>query len=142
MDASGFVRHSKVFAGNVTEESTLVEMLTALEAPQGARVVMDRGLASKACLQWLRENQYRYLVVSRKRFRRFDWQDAVTLTTSSGQTVHLHTVTEKEETRLVCLSEQRAKREEVMARQLSERFEKALDALHTGLSRPRTAQAV
>ena len=32
MDGSGFVRHSKVFAGNVSEESTLAEMLTALKA--------------------------------------------------------------------------------------------------------------
>ena len=33
LDASGFVRRSKVFAGNVREQRTLADMLEALEAP-------------------------------------------------------------------------------------------------------------
>ena len=66
-------------------------MLEALEAPPGALVVMDRGVATEACVQWLREHDYRYLVVSRtapsvrRRGRR-------TLQTQSNQTVHLHKV--------------------------------------------------
>ena len=72
LDASGFVRRSKVFAGNVREHRTLAGMLEALEAPVGALVVMDRGVATDACVTWLRDNGYRYLVVSRERHRRFD----------------------------------------------------------------------
>ena len=48
LDASGFVRRSKVFAGNVREHRTLAGMLEALEAPVGALVVMDRGVATDA----------------------------------------------------------------------------------------------
>ena len=47
LDASGFVRRSKVFAGNVREQRTLADMLEALEAPPGALVVMDRGVAHR-----------------------------------------------------------------------------------------------
>ena len=47
LDASGFVRRSQVFAGNVSEPHTLAEMLTALQAPKGALVVMDRGIATQ-----------------------------------------------------------------------------------------------
>ena len=72
LDASGFVRRSKVFAGNVREQRTLAGMLEALEAPAGALVVMDRGVATEACVQWLRDHDYRYLVVSRERHRQFD----------------------------------------------------------------------
>ena len=50
LDASGFVRRSKVFAGNVREQRTLAGMLTALQAPKGALVVMDRGVATDACI--------------------------------------------------------------------------------------------
>ena len=39
LDASGFVRRSQVFAGNVSEPHTLAEMLSALQAPKGALVV-------------------------------------------------------------------------------------------------------
>ena len=50
LDASGFVRRSKVFAGNVREHRTLAGMLEALEAPAGTLVVMDRGVATDACV--------------------------------------------------------------------------------------------
>ena len=42
-------------------------MLDALDAPRAALVVMDRGIATEERLRWLREQGYRYLVVSRER---------------------------------------------------------------------------
>ena len=56
LDASGFVRRSQVFAGNVREHHTLAQMLDALNAPRGALVVMGprhrhrrpRALAARA----------------------------------------------------------------------------------------------
>ena len=47
LDASGFVRRSQLFAGNVREHRTLAGMLEALHAPAGALVVMDRGVATE-----------------------------------------------------------------------------------------------
>ena len=41
-----------------------------LDAPTGALVVRDRGMATEANLLWLRQRGYRYLVVSRERGRR------------------------------------------------------------------------
>ena len=61
LDGSGFVRRSQVFAGNVREDSTLADMLTALGAPAEALVVLDRGIATEANIAWLREHGYRYL---------------------------------------------------------------------------------
>ena len=92
LDGSGFVRRSQVFAGNVREDSTLAAMLTALDAPAGALVVLDRGIATEANIAWLREQGYRYLVVSRARHRQFDLEQAVTIDTASGQPLHLHLV--------------------------------------------------
>ena len=102
LDASGFVRRSKVFAGNVREHRTLAGMLEALEAPVGALVVMDRGVATDACVTWLRDNGYRYLVVSRERHRRFDADAAVSLQTQSDQTVHMHKVVSTAPTKCAC----------------------------------------
>ena len=139
LDASGFIRRSKVFAGNVREHRTLAAMLEALEAPAGALVVLDRGVATDACVTWLRENGYRYLVVSRERQRRFDTSAAVSLQTQSKRTVHLHKVvsTDPDEVRLQCYSEERAEKERGIVERFAARFETALTKLNDGLARPR-----
>ena len=77
------MRRSQVFAGNVTEHRTLARMLEALNAPCEALVVMDRGIATEECVRWLRENAYRYLVVSRERTRYFDPERAQRIETAS-----------------------------------------------------------
>ncbi len=140
LDAGGFVRRSKVFAGNVREQRTLAGMLGALGAPAGGLVVIDRGIATEACIEWLRDHGYRYLVVSRERHRQFDSGTAVSLQTRSNQTVHLHKVvsTDPDEVRLYCYSEERAEKERGIVERFATRFETALTQLHEGLARPRT----
>ena len=144
LDASGFVRRSKVFAGNVREHRTLAGMLDALDAPAGALVVVDRGIATEAAISWLRENHYRYLVVSRERHRQFDADAAVSIQTQSQQTVHLHKVvaTDPDEVRLYCYSEERAEKERGIVERFATRFEAALTKLNDGLSRPRAHKRV
>ena len=139
LDASGFVRRSQVFAGNVREHRTLAGMLEALDAPPGALVVMDRGVATEAAIGWLRDNGYRYLVVSRERHRQFDAEAAVAIQTQSKQTVHLHKVvsTDHDEVRLYCYSEERAEKERGIVERFAARFETALTQLNDGLARPR-----
>ncbi len=139
LDASGFVRRSQLFAGNVREHRTLAGMLEALRAPAGALVVMDRGVATDACITWLREHGYRYLVVSRERHRQFDAEAAVSVRTQSNQTVHLHKVvsTDPDEVRLYCYSEERAQKERAIVERVATRFEAALTKLNDGLACPR-----
>ena len=140
LDASGFVRRSQVFAGNVREHRTLAEMLDALDAPREALVVMDRGIATEECVKWLRENAYRYLVVSRERTRYFDPEAAQRIETAQRQGVHLHKVVsdDGQELRLHCFSEERANKERAIVERFATRFEQALTTLSEGLSRPRT----
>ena len=144
LDASGFVRRSQVFAGNVSEPHTLAEMLSALQAPKGALVVMDRGIATQDNITWLAAQGYRYLVVSRERKRTFDPASAMTVTTATQQPVHLHKVLSEDgqETRLYCYSEAREKKEQAIAERLAKRFENALTTLSEGLSRPRTQKQI
>ncbi len=90
LDGAGFVRRSQVFAGRVDEPRTLAGMLGALEAPRGALVVMDRGVATEDRIQWLREEGYRYVVASRQGHRQFDPELALTLETASKARLQLH----------------------------------------------------
>ena len=144
LDASGFVRRSQLFAGNVREHHTLADMLGALDAPQNALVVMDRGIATEDRLAWLREQGYRYLVVSRERARQFDPEGAVRLETASKHGVHLQRVLDENagEVRLYCYSDARAAKEQGIAERFAQRFETALTQLSEGLARPRTRKRV
>ena len=144
LDASGFVRRSQVFAGNVREHHTLAEMLEALHAPRAALVVMDRGIATEERLRWLREQGYRYLVVSRERTRHFDPEAALRIETASKHRVHLQKVLsdDGQEVRLYCFSEARAAKERGIVERFAQRFETALTELSEGLSRPRTHKRV
>ena len=144
LDASGFVRRSQVFAGNVSEPHTLAEMLSALQAPKSALVVMDRGIATQDNITWLAAQGYRYLVVSRERKRAFDLASAMTVTTATQQPVHLHKVLSEDgqEARLYCYSEAREEKEKAIAERLAKRFENALTTLSEGLSRPRTQKRI
>ena len=144
LDASGFVRSSEVFSGNVSEGTTLKAMLSGLEAPAGALVIMDRGIATEANLMWLREQGYRYLVVSRERQRQFDSQEAISIQSASNQTIHLQKVLadDSSEVRLYCYSEQRAQKEKAIAQQFSQRFENELKKLNAGLNRPHTTKKI
>jgi transposase len=144
LDGSGFVRRSEVFEGNVAEGTTLEGMLNGLGAPAGALVVMDRGIATEANVTWLREQGYRYVVVSRERQRQFDPTQASDLLTVGGDCVSVQRVVDSaaQEVRLYCHSDLRARKEEGIAARFAERFETALQALSDGLQRPRTTKTI
>ena len=144
LDGSGFVQRSDVFPGNVQESGTLEAMLARLTAPRDALVVMDAGVATEDNVTWLRDNGYRYLVVSRERVRRFDPDLATAIETRSRGKVHIQAVTDEaaSELRLFCCSEARAEKELGITERFMTRFEDALQELHDGLSRPRTRKQV
>jgi hypothetical protein len=139
LDASGFVKRSQVFAGNAVEGRTLQDMLKGLQAPAGALVVMDRGIATEHNLAWLRAQGYRYLVVSRERARQFDPLQAIELTTAGGQRIGLQKVLspDAQEVRLYCHSPGREHKETAILARLTQRFEQGLAKLCQGLAKPR-----
>jgi len=140
LDGSGFVRRSQTFAGNVSEGSTLSEMLDGLGAPQGALVIMDAGIATEANLAWLLEKGYRYLVVRRGGARQFDEeQDHTAIETASGETVRLQKKTRADgkEVELYCHSEKREAKEVAMVARFAVAFEAGLQKLADGLNKPR-----
>ncbi len=141
LDGSGFPRSSKLFPGNVSEPESLEEMLGHLQCRKGSIVVMDAGIASESNITWLKEQGYRYLVVSRKRKRDFDPAQAFTVKETPGQNVCVQRiVTEEGEVELYCHSQAREQKEQAIQDRFSERFESALQSLHEGLSKKGTTK--
>jgi len=141
LDGSGFIRRSRVFDGNVSEGSTLEGMLTGLNAPSEALVIMDRGIATEANIAWLVTHHYRYLVVNREHSRQFDDnQPVVTTTTASDEIIRMQRVLSDDgkEVRLYCHSEKREEKENAISDCFTKRFEEGLTKLADGLTKPRS----
>lgn len=138
LDGSGFIRRSKMFEGSVAESTSLEGMLKELNAPKGALVIMDRGIATQKNIDWLKEYGYRYLVVSRERNRQFDVTQSVQTLTAQEDTIQLQRVISEdgEEVRLYCYSEGREKKETAMSNRFSERFEAGLTKIKESLTKP------
>ena len=125
LDGSGFIRHSKVFEGNVAEGRTLETMLAQLEAPKGALVIMDAGIASSENIDWLASNHYKYLVVSREKKRGFDREKASCITSAGGHEIQLQREQgdNEGEIKLRCQSAQRAEKDTAINESFRQKFE-------------------
>jgi hypothetical protein len=139
LDGSGFVRRSRTFAGNVSEGATLEDMLTGLDAPSGALVILDAGIATQANLFWLIERGYRYLVVRRGGARQFDDTRAIAIETASGESLRLQREVSEDgkEVLLHCYSPGRDAKETAMVKRFGDAFEAGLQKIADGLTKPR-----
>jgi transposase len=142
LDVSGFPKRSRVFAGNVGEASTLETILTQLGAVAGTTVVMDAGIATEANLVWLTQNSYRYVVVSRKRVRTFDPDQATEVLTAGNVPIQVQRVQTpgSSEIELYCYSPTRAEKDQAIDTKKAEAFETALQKLADGLTKARTTK--
>lgn len=138
LDGSGFIRSSQTFAGNVSEGRTLEIMLKGLNAPPGALVIMDAGIATEANLAWLTEQGYRYLVVRRGGARQFDETRAVTFETAGGEPLRLQKEVGEDgkEVLLHCRSSRREAKETAMVTRFAQGFEAGLQKIADGLNKP------
>lgn len=142
LDASGFIRHSQVFEGNVSEGSTLEKMLEQLRAPEGALIIMDAGIASEENLGWLTLNKYNYLVVSRERKRDIDMEKTSMIESAGGHQIHIQRQPGQHggEVKLACWSEQRAMKDKSINTGFQEKYEQGLNEINEGLHKPRTTK--
>jgi transposase len=164
LDGSGFSRRSRIFPGNVSEATTLQQMIESLRGPIDSEqrqdhevvgqkekaeassqqamdlrtlptIVMDAGIASQENIDWLQEQGYPYIVVSRKRHLEFDEARAVVVREGDNGTVRVER--EDGEIELYCHSEQREVKDRAINDLISSRFEQELDYLAVGLGKPR-----
>ncbi len=145
LDASGFPKRSEIFAGNISEPETLARMIGKLASrhtDSAPTVVLDAGIATEENIAWLVEHGYRYLVVSRRRHREFD-PDQATLIKEDGElTIRAQRCINADtgEVELYCHSSQREKKDQCIAELFAKRFEAALEKLAEGLHKKGTVK--
>jgi hypothetical protein len=72
----GFLKYSDIFEGNTSDCSTLKIVITKLNEKAGYTnqkpiIVMDDGIATEANIQYLRQENYDYLCVSRSNLKQY-----------------------------------------------------------------------
>lgn len=68
MDSDGFPKKSEVFEGNISEAGTLEKILVTMPSTDKKPIVItDAGIGTQKNIEWMNNNGYRYIVVSRKR---------------------------------------------------------------------------
>ena len=145
LDGDGFPLGSQIFEGNASEPKTLQSMLDGLGSAskqRGSTVVIDAGIASQENLEWLRENGYHYIAVSREKYKQKPdlEQGAVIVKPVPNDQVIAQKVehTDTGEIRLYCHSQKREAKDKAIRNQFNLRYETALTALNEGLSKKRT----
>jgi transposase len=139
LDGSGFIRRTEVFPGNASEPATMAVMLNKIGGDSDSLVIMDRGIATAANVDWLNEKKYKYLVVNREQHRTFDFKKAETITVAGGYDINIYkeVTDDGSEARLYCHSPKRQAKEEGMTARKAELFEKEINKINEGLSKPR-----
>jgi hypothetical protein len=68
MDADGFPKKSQILEGNVSEAGTLEKIVPTISTATGKPIIVtDAGIGTQKNIKWMADNQYHYIVVSRKR---------------------------------------------------------------------------
>lgn len=149
LDGDGFPLNSQVFPGNASEPATLALMLDGLRDKDPFRqikpvVIMDAGIASANNIAWLIQQDYHYLVVSRKRHTQDPREQKAPVKVRDNQDSQVIACREVDpetgETRLYCHSAQKAEKEQGIRNRFHVRLEEALTNLHDGLSKKGTTK--
>jgi hypothetical protein len=149
-DEKGFCCKSKFYAGNVSEESTLCEILSEFEAASKQEkglfdthpvVVMDVGMATEANLQILREKEYDYVCISRRGLKECIAADAPEVKTHDRR---IHPIeirmlknsdTEQTDLYMYVKSAQKQAKQDSIHKKQTERFEQYLETIKASLSK-------
>lgn len=139
IDSEGFPKRSKIYEGNISEPSTLEEVLSQinLDDPQERKtIVMDAGIATEENLQKLKTN-YDYIAVSRKKHLASEiWQSGKAekiLLKDKKTHLTIKSVEIDNEIFVLCHSEAKEQKEGGIIQRRQNKFEKELDKIQEGL---------
>jgi len=151
IDSLGFVRHSKIYKGNISEPETFEAMLndvasqlsTTIEKPI---VVMDAGISTEDNLTLLKSREYDYVCVSRTKPTEYKklTEQATHLTDNRNHKIEVTKVSvpEKDDLFLHIKSAQKQLKEQSMDDKITERFIESITYLKQGLNIPRRLKKI
>jgi len=145
INPEGFIKYSSILEGNMSDPSTLEEMINKLrvktsDSAKKALVVIDAGIATEDNLKMIREKGYDYMCVSRSTLKNYTREaDAptVTVTDNKKQKIDLCRVKSEKNTDYYLKVESHAKelKECSMNERFRERFEEGMQKIADSLTK-------
>jgi transposase len=140
LDGEGFPKRSEILAGNISEPATLKELIDEVSADgetSKPTIICDAGIATEKNLAWLKDNNYDYIVVSRKAKQPMPEGEQVIVKDKGEDIVTVTRVSNEEnnEVELYCHSVRKAEKEQSMHDQKRLRFEEGLEKIAAGLQK-------
>ncbi len=141
-DKHGFPKKSRIYKGNISEYSTLKDILKDLgyinkelqiDTPT---VVLDSGIASEDNLDLLKQENFKYIVVSNKKSQidELNWdKDWHEIEMKEEKSLYIKSSEFEDEQYLLCLSERKLKKEEEIYKSRIDKFEKEVESTEEGL---------
>jgi len=144
INAEGFLKYSDIFEGNTSDCTTLKTVITQLNQRAGYTsqkpiIVMDAGIATEENIQFLKDEKYDYLCVSRSNLKDYKADTdsrPVQIYDKKNQPIELLNVRVENDTDnyLWVKSEAKALKENSMNDQFSGRFEEGLRVIQKGIA--------
>lgn len=151
IDSMGFVRHSQIYQGNISEPSTLDDMLSTLKdklCHEGEKpiIVMDAGISTEENLDKIKKEGYDYVCVSRSQPKEFDklTDNPTVLSDNRGNKIEVQKISVEgtDDTFLHIKSDLKALKEKSMDDSTTKRFEERISYLKEGLLLPRRTKKI
>jgi len=151
-DGQGFVRRSKIYGGNISEPSTLREVISELETDSKNEVglfsskpvaVMDAGIATEENLEFLRDKGFDYICVSRSGLQEYSLAKTGSKTVLDNRKHPIEICIAKPNDKedgdlyLYVKSDMKQQKEQSMNSKLTKRFVAELENIKSSLSRKR-----
>ena len=152
-NGQGFIRRSKIYSGNISEPSTLREVISELEVESKKDTdlfdskpvaVMDAGIATEENLEFLRDTGFDYICVSRSNLQDYSLAEGgcKTVFDNRKHPIEISIATpegkpEGGDLYLYVKSAMKQRKEESMNNKLSKRFVQELENIKMSLSKKR-----
>jgi transposase len=139
----GFLNRTAILPGNASEPKTLQEMIKSLDAHQSLIkpiIILDAGISTEENLQWLRKENYTYVVSARQDAPSLELDGELVSVGDLKDLVKAALVKSPEgddEKWLYCESEAKAAVASQMKQSFKKRFEEDLKKLVEGLTKPK-----
>jgi hypothetical protein len=144
VNEEGYIVDWRTLPGNISEPSTLQEMLDAVRPGPCDTVMTDKGIATKANLELLNSAGVRFVVASREMKMEYEPRRAVRFETDAGSACHAYRTVDAEAglARIRIRTEARMKRDlDIIEKRLG-KFEAEIGRMDRGLDRPGTRKDI
>jgi len=146
LDGEGFLKHSEIFAGNVSEPKTFKGTLKILQLnskKNNPTIILDAGIATEENLNILKAEHCNYIVVSRKQKKAMPEGDAIIVKEVNENIVTVKRIINEQtqEVELYCHSTLRAEKERSIKDKACVRFEGDLEKIVNALTKKNGTKA-